>query len=280
MQRRILLKGMTALLATPWLSACGRTPPATETGNRLERIGIQLYTVRDRMAEDLPGTLQKIAQIGYDEVEFAGYFEHTPAQIKGFLDAAGLVSPSAHTSIDAIRTSPERLIETAQTLGNRYIALGWLAPEERRTLDDYRRHIDLVAGFAAQCRGAGLRFAWHNHDFEFTELEGQRPIDLLLDATDSELVQVELDLYWIVKVGVDPLDYFKRYPGRFPLCHIKDMAADGSMADVGDGGIDFAAILASGDLAGFKHYYIERDDSTDTLQTAARSYQAAYELTF
>ena len=280
MKRRILLKGMTALLAAPWLSACGRTPPAAETGNRLERIGIQLYTVRDRMAADLPGTLQKIAQIGYDEVEFAGYFEHTPAQIKGFLDAAGLVSPSAHTSIDAIRTSPERLIETAQTLGNRYIALGWLAPEERRTLDDYRRHIDLVADFAAQCRGAGLRFAWHNHDFEFTELEGQRPIDLLLDATDPELVQVELDLYWIAKVGVDPLDYFKRYPGRFPLCHIKDMTADGRMADVGDGGIDFAAIFASGDLAGFKHYYIERDDSTDTLQTAARSYQAAHELTF
>ena len=232
------------------------------------------------MAEDLPGTLQKIAQIGYDEVEFAGYFGHTPAQIKGFLDAAGLESPSAHTSIDAIRTSPERLIETAQTLGNRYIALGWLAPEERRTLDDYRRHIDLVAGFAARCRDAGLRFAWHNHDFEFIALEGQRPIDLLLDATDSQLVQVELDLYWIAKVGVDPLDYFKRYPGRFPLCHIKDMAADGSMADVGDGRIDFAAIFAGGDLAGFKHYYIERDDAADTLQTAARSYQAAYELTF
>lgn len=279
MKRRTLLKGTAAMAAAPWLSAGGRAA-ATETGNRLERIGIQLYTVRDRMAEDLPGTLHKIARIGYDEVEFAGYFEHTPAQVKGFLDAAGLVSPSAHTSIDAIRTSPERLIETAQTLGNRYIALGWLAPEERRTLDDYRRHIDLVAGFAAQCRGAGLRFAWHNHDFEFTELEGQRPIDLLLNATDPELVQVELDLYWTAKVGVDPLDYFKRYPGRFPLCHIKDMAADGSMADVGDGRIDFAAILASGDLAGFQHYYIERDDSTDTLQSAARSYQAAYELTF
>ena len=279
MKRRTLLKGTAAMAAAPWLSAGGRAA-ATETGNRLERIGIQLYTVRDRMAEDLPGTLHKIARIGYDEVEFAGYFEHTPAQVKGFLDAAGLVSPSAHTSIDAIRTSPERLIETAQTLGNRYIALGWLAPEERRTLDDYRRHIDLVAGFAAQCRGAGLRFAWHNHDFEFTELEGQRPIDLLLNATDSELVQVELDLYWTAKVGVDPLDYFKRYPGRFPLCHIKDMAADGSMADVGDGRIDFAAIFASGDLAGFQHYYIERDDSTHTLQSAARSYQAAYELTF
>ena len=93
-------------------------------------------------------------------------------------------------------------------------------------------------------------------------------------------MQVELDLYWIAKVGIDPLDYFKRYPGRFPLCHIKDMAADGRMADVGDGGIDFAAIFASADLAGFKHYYIERDDAMDTLQSAARSYRAAYELTF
>ena len=249
-------------------------------GNRLERIGIQLYTVRDRMAEDVPGTLQALAEIGYDEVEFAGYFDHTPAEIKGFLDAAGLVSPSAHIRLDDIRTSPEQLIETAQTLGQDYLALGWLAPEERGTLDDYRGHIDLVAGFGEQCRDAGLQFAWHNHDFEFIELEGQRPMDLVLDQTDPELVQVELDLYWVTLANVDPFAYFERHPGRFPLCHVKDMAADTSMADVGDGTIDFAAIFAASDRAGFKHYYVERDDSAETLKTAARSYSAVSELTF
>lgn len=279
MKRRTLLQGAAALTVAPWLSACSKVPE-TAAGKRLGRIGIQLYTVREQMAEDVPGTLQKIAEIGYDEVEFAGIFDHTPAEVKSFLDAVGLVSPSAHIGLDDIREAPEQLIEAAQTLGQDYLALGWLAPDERQTLDDYRGHIDLVAGFAEQCRDAGLQFAWHNHDFEFEELEGQRPIDLILDSTDPELVQVELDLYWITKAGADPFAYFERYPGRFPLCHVKDMAADSSMADVGDGTIDFAAIFAKSDLAGFKHYYVERDDSKDPFETAANSYKAAAELTF
>ena len=105
-------------------------------------------------------------------------------------------------------------------------------------------------------------------------------MDMILDRTDAELVQVELDLYWITKAGVDPFTYFERYPGRFPLCHVKDMAADTSMADVGDGTIDFATIFAASDRAGFEHYYVERDDSTDTLGTAANSYKAVSELVF
>ena len=279
MKRRTLLQGMAALSVSPLLS-CSRGTPESTAGNRLERIGIQLYTVRERMAADVPGTLQALAEVGYDEVEFAGYFDHTPTEVRAFLDATGLVSPSAHVSLDDIRNSPQQLMETAQTLGNQYVALGWLAPEERRTLDDYRGHIDLVVGFAEQCRAAGLQFAWHNHDFEFIELEGQRPIDLILDGTDPALVQVELDLYWITKAGVDPFTYFERHPGRFPLCHVKDMAADTSMADVGDGTIDFAAIFAASDIAGFKHYYVERDDSEDPLKTAANSYEAVSRLTF
>lgn len=279
MKRRTLLKGTAALAVSPWLSACGGAMD-DETGNSLERIGIQLYTVRDRMAEDVPGTLQRIAEIGYDEVEFAGYFDNTPAEIKGFMDALGLDSPSAHVSIDDIRGSSEQLIETAQTLGNRYIVLGWLAPDVRGTLDDYRGHIDLVAGFAEQCRAAGLQFAWHNHDFEFIELEGQVPMDMILDRTDAELVQVELDFYWTAKAGVDPLGYFERHPGRFPMCHVKDMAADTSMADVGDGTIDFASLFAASELAGLEHYYVERDDATDTFASATNSYKAVSELKF
>ncbi len=279
MKRRTFFQGTAALAVSPWLSSCAKEEEPV-AGNRIGRIGIQLYTVRDRMAEDVPGTLQAIAEIGYDEVEFAGIFDHTPEEVRGFLDAAGLVSPSAHIGLDDIRNAPLQLIETAQTLGQDYLALGWLAPEERGTLDDYRGHIDLVAGFAEQCRAAGLQFAWHNHDFEFIELEGQVPMDLVLDSTDPELVQMELDLYWITKAGADPFTYFERYPGRFPLCHVKDMAADTSMADVGDGTINFAAIFAASDLAGLQHYYVERDDAQDPFNSAARSYKALAELTF
>ncbi|MEM7501195.1 MAG: sugar phosphate isomerase/epimerase [Pseudomonadota bacterium] len=279
MKRRTLLKGAAAIAAAPWLAACSSTPQ-TAARRRLDRIGIQLYTVRDRMAEDVPGTLRAIADIGYDEVEFAGYFDHTPAAVKRMIDDLGLVSPSAHVSLDDIRTSQAQLIETAHTLENKYIALGWLAPEERGTLDQYREHIDLVAAFGEKCRDAGLQFAWHNHDFEFIELEGQRPMDMILDRTDADLVQVELDLYWTAKANVSVFRYFERYPGRFPMCHVKDMAADTSMADVGDGTIDFAAIFAASELAGFNHYFVERDDSTETLKTAANSYQGLSRLAF
>ena len=279
MKRRTFIQGAAAVAVSPWLSSCGGEPE-TAAGKKLERIGIQLYTVRNQMAEDVPGTLQAIAEIGYDEVEFAGIFDHTPEEVRGFLDALGLVSPSAHIGLDDIRNTPEQLIEAAQTLGQKHLVLGWLAPEERGTLDQYRSHVDLVAGFAEQCRDAGLQFAWHNHDFEFEALEGQVPMDLILDNTDPELVQVELDFYWTTLAGADPFAYFERYPGRFPLCHVKDMAADQSMADVGDGTIDFAALFAASDQAGLKHYFVERDDSQDPLTTAARSYKAVSELRF
>ncbi len=300
MKRRTLLKGAAAFAAYPMLSACGGgsdgggggTPAAggapaasgsaepAVSGTGLERIGIQLYTVRDKMAEDVPGTLQRIAEIGYDEVEFAGYFDYTPAEIMSMLNANGLTSPSSHVSLADIRSKPEQLIEIAHGIGNSYVALAWLAPEDRQTLDAYRSHIELVAGFAERCKSAGLQFAWHNHDFEFIELEGQVPMDMILAQTDADLVQVELDLYWTAKAQVNPFAYFERHPGRFPMCHVKDMAADTSIADVGDGTIDFPALFAASEQAGFQHYFVERDDPVDSLESATRSYAAAAAMRF
>jgi len=241
-------------------------------GRRLEKIGFQLYTARELMAADAAGTLDAIAAIGYDEVEFAGYFDHSPAAIRSFLGSAGLTAPSAHVQLDDMRLRAEAVIAAAQTIGHDYLVLGWLAPPERETLDQYRAHAALCNRFAEQCREAGIRFGYHNHEFEFEELQGRRPIDLLLAETDAELVKIELDLYWINVAGADPLDYFARHPGRFPLCHVKDMAADGSFADVGTGTIDFAAIFAASEEAGLEHCFVERDDSPDPLATAAVAY--------
>lgn len=240
---------------------------------RLEKIGYQLYTARELMADDVSGTLDALAAIGYDEVEFAGYFDHSPAAIRAFLDGAGLAAPSAHVQLDDMRSRPGELIEAAETIGHDYLVLGWLAPPERETLDQYRAHADLCNRFAAECREAGIRFGWHNHEFEFEELEGQRPIDLLLAETDADLVKIELDLYWINVAGADPLEYFAKHPGRFPLCHVKDMAADGSFADAGSGTLDFAAIFAASDQAGLEHYFVERDDSPAPLATAESAYR-------
>lgn len=247
---------------------------------RLEKVGIQLYTVRDRMITDLPGTLQKIADIGYNEVEFAGYFDHSPAEIKSFLDAAGLKSPSTHIRLDDMRATAEQTIESALTIGQDYIVLAWIEPENRTSLDDYRAHAELFDRFAEQCHLAGLHYAYHNHDFEFSAIDGVLPIDLLLSETDPQLVLIEMDLYWITKGGGNPFAYFENHPGRFPLCHVKDMNADGSMADVGAGKIDFAEIFAASEQAGFQHYYVERDDPPDSIVSAANSYSATVNLEF
>jgi len=279
MRRRELLTGIAAMSMTPILAA-SEQDEETAAKRRLDKVGIQLYTVRDRMAVDVPGTLRSLAEIGYQEVEFAGYFDHSPAEIRALLDDLGLASPSAHTQLQPMRDTPTELIEMALSIGHEYIVLGWLQPEERTSLDDYRRHAELINGFAERCRGAGLKFAYHNHDFEFAPLDGMRPMDLLLAKTDPTLMRVELDLYWINKAGADPFAYFEKHPGRFPLCHVKDMAEDGAMADVGAGGIDFAALFAASELAGFRHYYVERDDPADSLASAANSFSAVSQLVF
>jgi sugar phosphate isomerase/epimerase len=179
-----------------------------------------------------------------------------------------------------MRDRPEETIESALTVGHQYIVLAWLAPEDRTSLDDYRAHAELSNRFGEQCHASGLQFAYHNHDFEFAAIDGIRPIDLFLAETDHEFVKIEMDLYWITKGGGNPFAFFDKYPGRFPLCHVKDMNPDGSMADVGDGKIDFGAIFATSEQAGFQHYYVERDDPPDSMVSAANSYSAVAKLEF
>ena len=276
MKRRNFLKssGLTAagLILSPLVQATGK--------RRLEQIGIQLYTVRDLMARDSAGTLEALAAIGYDEVEFAGFHGHSPADVRAMLDNTGLAAPSGHVLVESILSSSVQLIEAAQVVGLKYLVLGWLAPEERKSLDDYRRLAELCNRFGEQCRMAGIRFAYHNHEFEFERLEDQRPMDLLLAKTDDSLMKVELDFYWIAFAGADPFEYFVKHPGRFPLCHIKDMAIDRKMVDVGAGTIDFSSLISAGKQAGLEHYFVERDDSPDPMATAAASYDAVRQIVF
>jgi sugar phosphate isomerase/epimerase len=276
MKRRNFLKsgGLAAagLLLPPLVQATGKT--------RLERIGIQLYTVRDLMARDTAGTLEALAAIGYDEVEFVGFHGHSPADVRAMLDNTGIAAPSGHVLVESILSSSEQIIEAAQVVGLKYLVLGWLKPEERKSLDDYRSLAELCNRFGEQCRMAGIQFAYHNHEFEFERLEDQRPMDLLLAETDDSLMKVELDFYWIAFAGADAFEYFVKHPGRFPLCHIKDMATDRKMVDVGAGTIDFSSLLSAGKQAGLEHYFIERDDSPDPMATAAASYAAVRQLVF
>ena len=263
-------------------SARARTAAGARPMRTLERIGLQLHTVRAAMAKDFDGTLARVADIGYREVEFAGYFDHTPADVRAALDRHGLSAPSAHIgTAAALTTDWTRVREAAQLAGHTYLVVAGLAERERRTLDDYRRVADLFNSAGDSARRMGMRLAYHNHDFEFVPMARKLPYDILLERTDPALVAMQMDLFWIARAGQNPLAWFDRYPGRFEMVHVKDM--DGSperqMVDVGRGTIDFARIFASAPLAGIRHYFVEHDDpQPPALASAKASYDALVRL--
>jgi sugar phosphate isomerase/epimerase len=249
---------------------------------KIKRIGLQLYTVRDLMKADLPGTLAKVAAIGYKEVEFAGYFGRTPAEIRALLRRNGLTSPSTHLSFDTLQNGWQKALDDAKAIGHHWVTIAFIAEEKRRTLDDWKAHAALFNRAAAQAKSAGLRFAYHNHDFELKNFGDVRPLDLLLKETDPSLVDFEMDLYWVTFGGADPLDFFNRYPKRFPLVHVKDSSGppDKKIVDVGQGTIDFRSIFAQSNKAGIKHYFVEHDQPADPIATIRNSYKYLHALRY
>ncbi len=244
-------------------------PAATKLG----RIGIQLYTVRGEFAKDVEGTLSRIAKIGFKEVEFAGYPQGTAQSLRTMLDRLSLTAPSSHVPLQALRGEWEMTLEQAAVLGQKYIVVASLPTADRRTTDDWKRTAALFNKAGEISERAGIQFCYHNHDFEFSVLEGVIPYDLLLAEADRSLVRLELDLYWIAKAGRDPLEYFGKYPGRFPLVHVKDMdnTPKKFFTDVGTGTIDFRRIFKQAGQAGIKHYFYEQDSTPGAPLASAKA---------
>ncbi len=270
---------------------------AAETTHRISRIGLQLYTVRDMMKTDFDGTIAKVAQIGFKEVEFAGYFGKPAKEVRATIDKNGLTSPSGHTEFEVIEKSLPGVIETAHTLGQKYIVCPWVNVEKRGEPGLWK---NLAAAFnhaGAECKKADIEFAYHNHAFEFVpneDLGGKLPYDFLLEETDPKLVKMEMDLCWITVAQKDPLAYFDKYPGRFPLVHVKDWAkgapgnyadavghpvTEGHMTNVGSGTIDWKRIFAQSDKAGIKHYFVENDEAK-SFDDPRSSYEYLAKLRF
>ena len=230
---------------------------------KLSKIGLQLYTVRRDLERDFEGTLRKIAALGIAELEFTSYFGQKPEAIKALLKTLKIAAPSVHINTQTLREGLAKAIEDARIIGHKYLVLGYLPEPERKSLDDYKRLIELINKAGENCRKAGFQFAYHNHDFEFKTLENKTPYDLILAETDAETVKMEMDFYWISKAGFDPLPYFEKYPKRFPLVHVKDMDATAKkyFTEVGRGTVDFKKYFSKASLAGIRHYFIEQDET-------------------
>lgn len=250
---------------------------------KLGPIGVQLYTVRDLLKSDFEGTIAKVAQIGYKEVEFADYFGRTPAQIRQVLHDHGLSAPSTHIGYDVLMKGEwPKAVDTSAAIGHQYMVVAWIDEDQRKTLDGWKKVAERLNGAAEVAKKSGLRMAYHNHSYEFVPLEGKVPYDQLLADTDSSLVWLEMDLYWVTAGGKAPLDYFARWPGRIRLVHIKDSKGPPKheMTDVGSGVIPWAEILRHHKQAGIEHYFVEHDEPKDALASIAASYRFLRRLEF
>ena len=279
MERRQFLRTALGAVAggalLPRLASAGWAHRAGSLGP----IGIQLYTVRREMAVDVESTLATIAGIGYREVEFAGLFNHPARDVRAMLGRHGLVAPSSHVGLPDDMDDWARDLDDAVTLGQTYIICPSFS-SRALTVDGIKRVAARFNAAGAAAKKAGLQFGFHNHAAEFKPVDGVVPYDLLLAECDPTLVKMEIDIYWMVTGGRDPLEYIAKYPGRFPMVHAKDRQADGSMADVGAGTIDFKRILGALERAGLAHCFVERDDATDPYASARASFAYLDRLTF
>jgi sugar phosphate isomerase/epimerase len=262
---------------------------------RLDQIGVQLYTARTDMARDVEGTLAKIAALGYTQVEFAGYFDQSPAAIRDMLARHGLTSPSTHIDLATISTKLPQTLEASHTIGHQFIVMPYLDDATRAQPDIYKKVADTLNKAGAEAQKAGIAIAYHNHNFEFIPAGGTTPFEQMMAAFDPALVKVELDLCWATSTGQDPVAIFRKYPGRFPMVHVKglkkvpalkasapiaDVLPD--VCDVGATGdvVDWKGIFAQSSLAGIRYSFVEHDQPADALTSLRNSYQYLQAIRF
>ncbi len=246
--------------------------------------GLQLYTLGD-FRKDIHGAMEKVRAAGYTLVETSGYTDKdkfwglNAQEFKKLLNASGLKSPSGLCVIDIKGNLDDlkRFAEAAATVGQHYLVISWLFEEWRRNADDYKNIAGKLNEAGELLRKSGMQLAYHNHDFEFRDFGGQTGYEILLKETDPQLLKMEMDIYWIVRGGADPLDLFRSYPGRFALWHVKDMdKTDPSRnTEIGKGSIDFRKIFAAASTAGLDYPFVEQENFTiDPYKSIAES--AAY----
>jgi sugar phosphate isomerase/epimerase len=266
--RRIFLIN-TSLAAT---AVCA-VPSLAFTMNKKE-IGLQLYTLREELGKDVKTTLKKVANAGFTAVETYGFsikdqfWGLSPIELKKILDQNGLKAVSGHYNLgsfleDGNTTELLAAVEAAKVLKSEYLTIPWIDEPLRRNIKDYKAIATRLNEAAKMCQKAGLKLAYHNHDFEFQKHDGVTGYEILLKETDKDLVHFELDLYWVVRSGNDPIQLFKENPGRFKMWHVKDMDKLNPVlnTEIGSGSIDFKTIFAEAKQSGMKHFFVEQENN-------------------
>lgn len=270
MNRRSFVAELAALGLAAGAGAQGCAPTAVR--RRSWPLGVQLYTVRRELESDFQQTLERIASLGYAEVEFAGYFNKSVQAVASVLRQSGLHAPAGHFPLESLDKWDETL-EFASEVGHRYVVIPWVPQERRADAQAYRELARAFNGAGERARRSGIRLAYHNQEYDFIPADGAVPFDLLLAETDPALVEFELDVYWMVKFGQDPLHYLRSWPGRFPMLHLKDSsgAPEHRMTEVGSGAIDWPAILSLGSETGARHLFVEHDEPASAFASVEAS---------
>jgi len=240
-------------------------------------VGVQLYTLRDAMTADALGSLKKLSDLGFKNLELANYadgkfYGFAPAELKKIVSDLGMNILSSHTQVEAAGITidnAQKMADDHAALGVKYCVQPWVN-EPDRNIESYKKMVGDWNEVGKIMKGVGIQFGYHNHNFEFVNIDGIVPYyDIFMKEMDPDLITMEIDLFWVNKAGQDPVEMFKKYPGRFQLFHLKDMRTKqepffdvnkDDVCSVGAGVIDFKTILASKEIAGMKHWFVEDDN--------------------
>jgi sugar phosphate isomerase/epimerase len=245
-------------------------------------IGLQLYSLRSTIPQDPKGVLKKVASFGYKEVEAYGYgdgkiFGLPYTEFCAYAKSLGMRVTSGHYGLDLIKGDTwKKAVSDAKSNGQDYMVVPYISEEKRKTIDDYKRIIADLNAAGEVCNAAGIRMNYHNHAFEFDTVDGQVPYELMLKELDPKKIGLEMDIFWVVNAGKDPLQYFEKHPGRFEQWHVKDMDKSdrNKNANVGAGTIDWKAIFAKAKQSGMKHFYVEQEsypgEPIDSIEACAK----------
>lgn len=242
-------------------------------------IGLQLYTLRDVIMNDVKGTLAAVASWGCTEVETYGYadgklFGMPVTEFSAYLQNLGIKVASGHYGIDLLSGDWDKACTDAQSMGQEYVVVPWLDKQYYSSLDELKRTCEKINKAAVVAKKYKLRMGYHNHAFEFEQVEGKVMFDVMLEELDPKLVGMEMDLYWVVNANQDPIKYFEKYPGRFELWHVKDMDKNKreNNADVGTGSIDFVSLFKAAKKSGMKKFFVEQETyPSDPMRSAENS---------